>query len=312
VHDLYATLGVSRDASAPEIKRAYRKLASKLHPDKQQKKPGGANDKRFKEVTRAYEVLGDEKRRKLYDEFGDASLQTGFDPERARAARHFGGFGGFPGGDAAPVDFGDLFGGAAAGGGLGDMLGDLFRRTRHRPTSVGPGADVTTALKVGFADALQGTTLKLVPPRGGEPITVRIPPGASDGSRLRVRGKGEPGRGGGPRGDLILVIEVEPHKHFRRDGDDLHLELPISLKEAFHGAQVKIPTPQGEVKLTVPKGTQSGHKLRLRGKGVERKGRPAGDLYVRFLVLYPETSPALEGVINALPQGDDPRRDLVL
>ncbi len=308
--DLYAVLGVPKSASQQEIKKAYRKLAAELHPDK-----NPSAEQRFKDVTGAYEVLGDTKKRKLYDEFGDMSLRAGFDEEQARAARNFGGFrgGATPGG--VHFDLGDLFGGAP-GGGFGDMLGDLFGRTRGAPGPArGPrrahrGYDTSSSVKISFADAVRGTTLKLAPADGGEPITVRIPPGASDGSKVRVRGKGGPGVAGGPAGDLAVVIEVEPHPHFRREGDDLWLDLPITLGEAYAGGQIAVPTPHGDVKLTVPKRVQSGTQMRLRGKGVRRKDKPAGDLYVRFLVVYPDRDDIAEAVSRIEAHAQNPRGDI--
>ena len=286
--DLYGVLGVAKDASQQDIKKAYRKLAQKYHPDKN---PGEANEQRFKDVAGAYEVLGDEKKRKLYDEFGEISLRPGFDEAQARAAKRFGGFPGGAGGGGVHFDLGDLFG----GGGFGDMLGDMFRRRGAGPggfpNQAQPrprrGRDVSTTVKIGFADAVRGTIVKLTP-KGNDPITVRIPPGADQGTKVRVRGKGGDGEQGAPPGDLFLLIEVEPHPHFTRDGDDLYLELPITLSEAFHGARVTVPTPTGEVKLTVPKGVQSGQKVRLRGKGVQLEDKP-GDLYVTFMVTYPQS-----------------------
>ena len=313
MNDLYSVLGVSRSASQDQIKKAYRKLAGKLHPDKG---GGKGNEQRFKDVTGAYEVLGDAKKRALYDEFGEMSTRSGFDAERARAAKNFGGFGGFGGGPGGPgggvqFDIGDLFNaraqrGGGGGGGIGDMLGDLFGGAQQGRGQVRrKGQDSTSTVSIGFADAVRGTTLKLTPSGGGDVISVRIPPGAADGSRVRVRGKGGPGMGG-PPGDLILTLSVKPHAHFSRDGNDLLLELPISLKEAYAGAQVSVPTPHGDVKLTVPKRVQSGQKMRLRGKGVAPKGKPAGDLYVRFLVMYPDGD-SLDEVIDAMGDVADPR-----
>lgn len=302
--DLYSTLGVPRGAGKTEIKKAYRKLAAKLHPDKS---PGAANEARFKEVTRAYEVLGDEGKRKLYDEFGDVSLQSGFDPERARAMRNFGGFSGARGpSGGVSFDLGDLFG----GGGLGDTFGDLFGRARKGHAGPRRGPDVVSSVRIPFADAVRGTTLKLSEREGGEVITVRIPAGADDGSRLRVRGKG--GVNGGVAGDLVLTLEVEPHSSFTREGDDLHVEVPITVAEAYRGAQVQVPTPHGDVKLSVPKRAQSGQKVRLRGKGVTRKGKPAGDLYVRFFVMVPkDASDEVERAVDVIASHtDEPRRDL--
>ena len=286
VANLYSVLGVSKDASQQEIKKAYRKLASELHPDKN---PGAANEQRFKDVGGAYQVLSDAERRKLYDEFGDISLRAGFDAAQARAARNFGG--GFPGGGGQRVHFdvSDLFGGGATRGGAGDLFGDLFGgggRGQRRSRS-GRGADVTSTARISFVDAVRGTTVNFRGAQGGEPVTVRIPPGAEHNSRLRVRGKGAPGPHGGPPGDLLVTIEVKSHPYFSRDGADLFLDLPITLKEAFAGAQIMVPTADGEVKLKVPKGVQSGKKMRLRGKGIKRRGKPAGDLYVRFMVMYP-------------------------
>jgi curved DNA-binding protein len=297
VPDLYSVLGVPRSASGSEVKKAYRKLASKLHPDKN---PGTANEKRFKEVTGAYEVIGDDKKRALYDEFGDISLQSGFDPQRAREAQHFGGFGG--GGQNGHFDLGDIFAGGG-GGGFGDTLGDLLRRSgRGGPRArAQAGQDLASTVNISFADAVVGTTIKLARADGGDPIQVRIPPGAEDQSRVRVAGKGGPGQLGGPAGDLLLTLRVQSHPHFTRQGDDLHVELPIGLGEAYRGAQIKVPTPHGDVKLTVPKGVQSGRKLRLRGKGVRRKNGPAGDLYVRLLVtVATDGGPEIEEAIDAL------------
>lgn len=317
VPDLYGVLGVAKDASQQDIKKAYRQLAQKYHPDKS---PGEANEQRFKDVAGAYEVLGDEKRRKLYDEFGELSLRPGFDEQQARAARSFGGFSG--GGGNVQFDLGDLFGGGGGGGGgFGDMLGDMFRRRGAAP-GAGPGFpgqppsrarrghDVSTTVKIGFSDAVRGTTVKLAP-RGGDPITVRIPPGADDGTKVRVRGKGGDGQHGAPSGDLFLLIEVEPHEHFTREGDDLYLELPITLSEAYHGSRVTVPTPTGEVKLTVPKGVQSGQKMRLRGKGVQLKDNP-GDLYVTFMVTYPvaEDDAVIEAIASLSKHESDPRDGL--
>lgn len=290
VPDLYSVLGLARGASVQEVKKAYRKLAAKYHPDKN---PGAANEQKFKEATVAYEVLSDDKKRAAYEEFGDISLRPGFDAERARAMKNGfgGGFpgGGFPGGGFPEgVDLGDLFGGGGGAGGLGDMLGDLLGRTRGgrgpRPVR---GYDVTSTVTLDFVDAVRGTTVKVATGSGADGVTVRIPPGANHGSTLRLRGQGGAGRGGGPAGDLVLSVEVRPHPHFSREGDDLLLELPLTLGEAYHGAQVVVPTPHGDVKLKVPPRTQSGQKARLRGKGVHRRGAEPGDLYVRFLVHYP-------------------------
>lgn len=314
MQDLYAVLGVSRTASKQEIKKVYRKLASKLHPDKN---AGKSAAERFKRVAAAYQVLGDDEKRKLYDEFGADSLRVGFDAKAARAAKQFGGFGRGGGRGGAPIDLNDIFGatGGGAGGGFGDLFGEIFggrpgaqqgRRQQGRK-----GQDLQTQVTLEFLDAIRGTTVQLRLSGQPEPISVRVPAGVVDGGKMRVRGRGQPGQFGGPSGDLLLQLRVKDHKHFRRDGDNLHLELPLTLREAYEGAQVTVPTPQGDVKLRVPAGTQSGQKLRLRSKGVTRKNKPSGDLYVRFLVMYPADD-KLEELIGELPEQEDPRSKLRL
>lgn len=283
--DLYSVLGVPRDAEEDAIKKAFRKLAMKYHPDKS---PGKDNEARFKEINRAYEVLSDKKRRALYDEFGEASLQQGFDEERARLMRQFGqqrgrGRGGVPGGG---FDVSEVF---AQGGDLGDLFGDLFggRRGAGPRGARGKGQDAEAEVTIDFAAAVKGTELSLTSEGGGDPVTVRIPPGVADGNRLRIAGHGGRGLGGGPPGDLLLTIHVRPHPHFKREGDDLYLDVPVSIGEAYRGDKVRVPTPDGEVTLKVPARTQTGQVTRLRGKGVARKGKEPGDLYVRFLVHVP-------------------------
>ena len=294
--DFYSVLGVPKDADAATIKKSYRKLARDLHPDKN---PGNtAMETRFKEVNRAYEVLGDDSKRKLYDEFGEDALREGFDPEKQRAYAQWqsraanGGGGGFRGGGGGAVNLEDLFSGAVPGGsagGEGDPFADLFGRASRRrgPTR---GRDHEQELTVDFVSAVRGTSLQLRNPSAPEPVTVRIPPGAAEGSRVRIKGQGAASPNGGPNGDLILVIHVEPHPLFTRDGDDLTVEVAITTSEAIKGSKVKVPTFDGDVHVKVPAGTQSGTKLRVRGKGVARKGRDPGDLYVRFMVHVPTGS----------------------
>jgi curved DNA-binding protein len=290
--DFYGVLGVPKSADADAIKKAYRKLARDLHPDKN---PGNKeSETRFKAVNRAYEALHDPKKRALYDEFGEEALRENFDVEKARAYRSWqsqggngarGGGGGF-GGGARQVNLEDLFGGAYGGGNVdGADLGDLFGRGRRR----GPmkGQDYEQEITVDFETAVRGTTLQLRSPDTNDVVTVRIPPGAAEGSRVRIPGKGAPSPNGGPNGDLVLVIHVRPHSLFKREGDDLHIEVPIRVSEAVKGAKVKVPTFDGSISLKVPPGTQNGTILRVRGKGVERKGRPRGDLYVRFMIQIP-------------------------
>jgi curved DNA-binding protein len=281
--DLYQELGVEKSASEADIKKAYKKLASKLHPDKN---PGDKRaESRFKNVNRAYQTLSDPKKRALYDEFGDNALHEGFDPTAARAyQRSAQGFGGGRGGGGFRVE--DIF--SSGGAGLGDLFGDLFGgKSGGRGAARAKGSDVASEITIDFAQALRGTEVNLQLQDGGEPVTVRIPPGATDGDRIRLSGHGQPSPFGGPPGDLVLAIRVRPHALFERRDLDLYLDLPITIGEAYRGAKVKVPTPDGSVTLTVPKRAQSGQTLRLKGKGVHR-GTRIGDLFVRFLVRFPE------------------------
>lgn len=318
--DLYGVLGVARNADSDTIKKAYRKLAQKLHPDKN---PGNKEiEAKFKAVNHAYEVLSHDDKRKLYDEFGDEGLREGFDPNRARAYKQWasqpgasrargGSFGGFGGGETVNLE--DLFAGGA-GGGLGDLFGEAFSRGgRARTRGPMKGADAMAETTIDFVSAVKGTSLELRRQGTPEPTTVRIPPGADEGSRLRIPGQGEPSPNGGPPGDLLLTVHVMPHPFFRREGEDLHLDLPITLGEAYRGAKVKVPTPSGEVSLKVPEGAQTGDSLRLRGKGVARKGKTPGDLYVRFMVRAPsKRSNEIGDLVDKIEalSPEDPRRDL--
>lgn len=307
--DFYSVLGVSRDADADTIKKAYRKLARDLHPDKN---PGNKNaEARFKNVNRAYEALSDPKKRKLYDEFGEDALREGFDADKARAYKQWssananggGGFGGaYAGGRRVNLE--DLFGGAGGvhveGFGGEDPFADLFGRAGRRRGPV-RGQDIEQAITIPFESAVRGTTLQLKAPGAAAPVTVRIPPGANEGSRVRIAGQGTPSPNGGPNGDLILEIHVEPHELFTRDGDDLELEVPITLSEAIKGARVKVPTFDGPVNMKVPPGTSSGTKLRIKGKGVARKGREPGDLYAKLMIQVPKNPPPeLESLADAI------------
>lgn len=296
--DFYEELGVAKNASADDIKKAYRKLAAKLHPDKH------PDDKkaeaRFKAVNRAYQTLSDAKKRKLYDEFGEDGLREGFDPEAARAYRRAAGSGGrvrFSSQGGPGYGFEEVF---TQEGGIGDLFGDLFGgRSRNRRGAM-KGSDVMSEVTVDFLSAIRGAELRLRVQDGGEEVTVRIPAGAGEGDKVRVPGHGAPGAFGGPPGDLILLIHVQPHPSFERNGLDLHLDLPITVGEAYRGAKVRVPTPGGDVNLTVPRHAQSGQVVRLKGKGVKR-GSQTGDLYVRFLVQLPDTdSPEVESAVEAL------------
>jgi curved DNA-binding protein len=322
--DLYGVLGVSRDADADAIKKAYRKLAQKLHPDKN---PGNKQvEARFKSVNQAYDVLSDAKKRKLYDEFGEEGLREGFDADRVRAYKQWssrqGGGGRGRGssvwsdGEGGGIRIEDLFGGAVPGGqanATSDLFGDLFGR-RGQQGRRGPvkGGDLESEITIDFASAVKGATMDLRA-SDGKSFTVRIPPGATEGSRIRVPGQGALSPNGGPSGDLMLLVHVEPHPFFRREGDDLHLDVPVTVSEAYRGAKIRVPTTDGFVSLRVPEGTQSGGVLRVRGKGVHRKGKTPGDLYVHFLVRVPTSrSPEVAAIIDQLAahEGDDPRTEL--
>ncbi len=312
--DLYSVLGVDKQADADAIKKAYRKLASQLHPDKN---PGDkAIEQRFKEINHANDVLSDAKKRALYDEFGEDGLREGFDAEQQRAYRAYQQQGGGRrGGGGVRIE--DLFGQQGIGDIFDDLLGGGRRRGgggRRRNTK---GADLEGEVTIDFAASVTGTTLQLAPRNaGGEPVGVRIPAGAEDGSRVRVVGHGAPGAGeGATAGDLILTLHVRAHPYFRREEDDLHLDLPLTLVEAFHGAKVRVPTFDGGVTMKVPPHVTAGQKMRLKGKGVVRKGRDPGDLYVHFQIVLPSGDEAeLAKAIDAVGkfQTDDPREKIVV
>ena len=303
--DLYKELGVSKSASADEIKKTYKKLAGQLHPDRN---PGDQKvEARFKAVNRAYQVLKDPEKRKLYDEFGDESLREGFNAAATRAYRNAAQAAGARRARGGGISFEDFAGGGGPGpgpGGFGDLLGELFggagggrgRRPGGMPQK---GADVASEVSIDFVSAIRGAELRLRVQDGGEEVTVRVPPGAGEGDKVRVPGHGAPGMGGAA-GDLVITIRVNPHPFFERDGLDLYLNLPVTVAEAHGGAKVRVPTPDGPVTLSVPKHAQSGQEARLKGKGVKRAGKQ-GDLYVRFLIKLPaQDSEAIEQAVATL------------
>jgi len=268
MRDPYSVLGVSRSADQAEIRKSFKQLARKWHPDIN-KSPGA--EERFKEVNAAYDILGDETKRKNFDRFGEASTRAGFDPNAARGfGGGGGGFGGFDFGGNVDVD---------------DLLGSLFgARAGGRPRR---GPDQTLDLTISFLDAVTGVRrpMSLRRPDGKvEHLEVPIPAGAKDGGRVRLKGQGLPPRGGGPCGDLVVTLHVQPHGLLRRTGDDLEMDVPVTFKEAMLGATITVPTPTGDVKVKVPAGVRSGTRLRVKGRGVQRRSNP-GHLY---LVLRPE------------------------
>lgn len=279
----YDTLGVPPDADAATIKKAFRKLAHELHPDRN--KGDKALEEKFKEVNRAYEVLGDDDKRKLYDEFGEDAEKLGFDPEKTRQYRQYrqGGGRGFDQG----VDFEDILsqmfnGGGGFGGGGGFRGGGGPAR----------GRDMQAEMSLDFRTAVRGG--ERVIGIDGRSVTVRIPPGVKDGGNLRLRGQGLPGPRGGPSGDLVLAIQVQPDPLFEREDDDLIVEVPITVGEALRGGSVEVPTLDGQVRVKVPAGAQTGQTLRVRGKGVVRPKHPPGDLHVKLRVELPDLRDRLE------------------
>ncbi|HEV2087885.1 MAG TPA: molecular chaperone DnaJ [Cryptosporangiaceae bacterium] len=378
--DYYAVLGVAKSSSADEIKKAYRKLARDFHPDKN---PGNAPaEARFKEVSEAYAVLSDERRRREYDE-ARALFGSG-------AFRRQAGAGGFSGAGAggAPFDLSDLFGSAAPtggahrarGGGLGDLFGAMFGGGGGARAGATRGGDIETEASLDFSEAAHGVTvpLRLHAPgicetchgngakAGTEPRTcplclgaglvsrnqgafsfsepcrecqgagtvvdqkcpdcrgtggvtktrtmhVRIPAGVSDGQRIRLKGKGQPGQRGGPPGDLFVVVHVQDHPMFGRSGPHLTLTVPVTFPEAVLGTELRVPTLDGAVTLRVPPGTPSGRTLRVRGKGIRKADGPPGDLLVTVEVDVPtavneSARKALADYAAAMP--DNPRAHL--
>lgn len=362
--DFYAILGVPRSATGEEIKKAFRRQARKYHPDVN-KQPGA--EEKFKEVNAAFEVLGDENRRKLYDEFGPEGVRTGFNAEAARAYRRYGAGPSAPSGASqGPGGFGGFGGG---GFDFSDLLNDLFKQSQAETGARrAAGAEITAELEVELGDAANGAEREVViqkpsacaacrgsgqrsgaRPRtcakcrgsgrvrmagpmplnmacdacGGigtqetEPCTgcqgsgevvrpqklrVKIPAGVEEGSRIRLVGQGGPGVAGGPPGDLMLLVHVKPHPLLRREGLDLTLDLPVTVREAIEGAELEVPTLSGAVKVTLPAGIQSGRKLRLRGRGLPSHKGGQGDLYIVVQIHVPRSTALSRDAARALEE----------
>jgi molecular chaperone DnaJ len=361
--DFYKTLGVTKGASHDEIRKAYRKLARKWHPDIN---PGNKEaEQTFKEISRAYECLGNEEKRKLYDEFGEEALQAGFDAEKAREYRKWSSFqergrgGGEPFGRYERYEdiFGDLFGFGQQEGGfrastvsrgrdiehemtidfISSLKGIQTELSMQKPTTChkchGSGTDPSSTLATcsvcggsGRVDVAKGPmhftkpcpqckghgkTGKTCAECGGagrvigtEKIRVVIPPGVKTGSKVRVAGKGEPGLNGGQPGDLYLIINVKPHSLLKREGDNLYMEIPVTVGEAMAGGTITVPTIGGPVKVKVPPGSQSGQTLKLKGKGaINPKTKRTGDLMLKLVVKVPQTDD--REIIEAARKMDD-------
>lgn len=274
--DLYETLGVARDAAPDAIRKAYRTLAKKYHPDLN---PGDkAAEDRFKNIQRAYDILSDEEKRRQYDA-GEIDAE-GNETPRSYYREYASASGDHPYQSSAGFeDLGDIFSDLF---GQRGRAGDGDFRVRMR------GGDMRYTMQVSFLEAVNGAKKRITLPDGGV-LDVAIPPGHRDGQMLRLRGKGASGLGGGEPGDAYIEVHVTPHPRFRREGDDIHVELPVALHEAVLGARIRVPTTTGAVTMTVPPGSNAGSTLRLRGKGVPaRAGSKAGDQIVTLRVVLPE------------------------
>jgi molecular chaperone DnaJ len=339
--DYYGALGVKKNATADEIRKAFRKLARKYHPDVNPNNK--AAEEKFKEISEANDVLTDPKKRKIYDQLGFYS--DNIDPAAAEAYSRgggfgAGGFGGFPGQqgrgpgqhqevhfDFNDFDFGQFSNAAGQGrqqqsGGFRDIFGSMFGGFNREQAGPQSGQDIEYAVNVGFWQAINGDTIKLNIQRPGangqmitEPVEFRLKPGTRDGQRIRLAHKGAPGRNGGPAGDLFLVIRIGEHPVFRREGDNIYITVPVTFPEAALGAKIDVPTIDGRAQLRIPPGTQSGQKLRMREKGVKSATREGmvGDQIVEVKIAVPQVRDERSKEILRELAGlnpDDPRADL--
>lgn len=296
----YSVLGVPASATDAEIRAAFRTLAKKHHPDRN--KGDKSSEEKFKEVSAAFDIVGDADRRRKFDAGeidadGRDRAGGGFRSWNQGAGGPAPGYPpGYTGGFANKGDFDDL----------GDIFADLFGRGRTGGAQAGAmrGRDMKYGLEVDFLDAARGGAKRVTMPDGRQ-LDVTLPAGVEAGQTLRLKGQGEPGVAGGPPGDVLVEIGVRPHPLFEREGDDIHIEAPITLSEAVLGGKITAPTIAGDVSITVPKNSSSGAVLRLKGRGVAREGRPAGDQYVKLKIVLPEGGDAdLEAFIRGWRGGE--------
>lgn len=309
--DYYEILGVSRNATLDEVKKAYRRLARKHHPDVN---PGSKEaEERFKKITEAYQVLSDPKKRKEYDQFGSAAFQGRAGPDLSDFAANFEDFSrGFGRGlrfEVGGFDFGDLF---------SEIFGRRKGFRQRERTGPQKGRDIEYQLDISLEDASRGLTTEVAINKGGklEHVKIKIPPGVDNGTRVRVAGMGEPGVMGTPSGDLFIITRVSAHPFFERKGDNLYCKVPVTFWEAALGGEIEVPTLEGVVKMKISPGTQSGQKFRIKGKGMPRlRGGVRGDLYVEVQVVTPRN---LDGrgiqllrELAGLRKGENPRAEII-
>lgn len=270
--DFYEILGLDRGATADEIKKAYRGLARKYHPDLH---PGDKTmERKFKEINEAYSVLGDPGKKEDYDLTGRVPGAQGAPGAGWPSGGGMGGFGGFGG-----------------GGGFEDIFGEIFGMGGGRRRGPRRGEDLEYRLSLDFLQAVKGAEVRVTVRRqsgASETITIKIPAGISDGARVRVAGKGNEGYDGGPPGDLFIITSVGAHPYFKRKGKDIFIDVPVTLGEALLGAEIEVPTIEGHARIKIKPGTQGGRKLRLRGKGVPSKRGPNGNQYCVIHITLPE------------------------
>lgn len=282
--DYYRTLGIERGADTSEIQRAYRELARKFHPDMN---PDDKSAKeKFQAIQKAYEVLSDPEKRQMYDRFGSDFENAGAGPQGWQTRQH--------GGET--IDLSDILGGAGGGGGFSDFFRQFTGgggrgagpRTAQRPRR---GADIEHSLEVPFRSAIVGGEAQITVRRSGgktQTINVKIPAGIEDGKKIRLRGQGEPSPTGGETGDILITVRVAAHPYYSRVNDDLVVRVPVSLAEAALGGSIDIPTPKGTIALKIPACTSSGKRLRIKGHGIEIKGR-TGDLLAEIEIVLPDS-----------------------